>query len=175
MKKALSCVLMVLFAGIMCVSAQTSRPIGNGVSGGNATGQRPAAGGQQRLSQEQRTKQQVDTLAKVLTLNASQKEKLTKIFTDNAAEMRKMRESMGENADREQMRTEMEKMRTTQNTKIKEVLTNEQFTKYQKWQESQPRFGGRGQGGPGGPGGGRPGGGERMGGGRPGGNTPSNR
>ena len=175
MKKALSCVLMVLFAGIMCVSAQTSRPIGNGLSGGT-TGQRPAAGGQQRLSQEQRTKQQVDTLAKVLTLNASQKEKLTKVFTDNAAEMRKMRESMGENTDREQMRTEMEKMRTAQNAKIKEVLTSEQFTKYQKWQESQPRLGGgRGQGGPGGPGGGRPGGGERIGGGRPGGNTPSNR
>ena len=173
MKKVLSCMLMVLFAGMICVSAQNSRPIGNGQSGTTA-GQRPAAGGQQRLTQEQRTKQQVDTLAKVLTLNASQKEKLTKVFTDNAAELRKMRESMGENTDREQMRATMEKMNATQNAKIKEVLTSEQFTKYQKWQESQPRFGGRGQGN-GGPGGGRTGGGERTGGGRPGGNTPSNR
>ena len=163
MKKLLSCLLVSLFISTAFMSAQTARPIGNGAARPAQAGQ-GQPGQQARMSSEERIKQQVATLEKELTLNATQKTKLTTVLTENAAAQRKMFESMlgqGQNADREQMRANMEKARAAQNAKIKEVLTPEQFTKYTKWQEAQR--GQRGMGGPMGGGQGRPMGGGQGG------------
>ena len=154
MKKLLSCLLLSLFVSTAFMSAQTARPIGNGAARPAQAGQ-AQPGQQARLTAEERIKQQVTTLEKELTLNATQKAKLTTVLTDNAAAQRKMMESMqgqGQDVDREKMRADMEKSRAAQTAKVKEVLTPEQFTKYTKWQETQR--GQRGRGGMGGPQGG---------------------
>lgn len=163
MKKLVSCLLVSLFVSTAFLSAQTARPIGNGAARPAQAGQ-GQPGQQARMTSEERIKQQVATLEKELTLNATQKTKLTTVLTENAAAQQKMFTAMreqGQDVDREKMRADMEKARAAQTAKIKEVLTPEQFTKYTKWQEAQR--GQRGMGGPMGGGQGRPMGGGQGG------------
>lgn len=83
---------------------------------------------------------------------------LTQVQTDSisaymkrqAEEMRKNRPQPGQQGqgfDREKMREMMEQRQKAQNEKFKTILTEEQYTAYQKWQEemrqNRPQFGNR--------------------------------
>lgn len=83
---------------------------------------------------------------------------LTQVQTDSisaymkrqAEEMRKNRTEPGQQGqgfDREKMREMMEQRQKAQNEKFKTILTEEQYTAYQKWQEemrqNRPQFGNR--------------------------------
>lgn len=83
---------------------------------------------------------------------------LTQVQTDSisaymkrqAEEMRKNRPEPGQQGlgfDREKMREMMEQRQKAQNEKFKTILTEEQYTAYQKWQEemrqNRPQFGNR--------------------------------
>jgi hypothetical protein len=93
----------------------------------------------QRMSPQERT----DQLAKELGLTAEQKAKVLDVFTQQQKNMPKP----GEGGDFDAMREKMMKMREERNAKLKEILTKEQYAKYEKM--APPRRGG--PGGPGGP------------------------
>lgn len=86
----------------------------------------------QRMNMEQRMEQMV----KELKLD----EKQTKEFK---AAMESMRPARGQNNGERPSREEMEKRRKDMDTKIKGILTEEQYKKYQQMQNNNRRGGGR--------------------------------
>ena len=90
---------------------------------------------------------QMEELVASLGLNQDQKEEFVAINTKYQKQMRAMREEA--NGDFSSMRGKMQEMRAAQNTEIKEILTAEQITKYEKFLEERRgnRQGGRGRGG----------------------------
>ena len=102
-------------------------------------------GGQrQQMTPEERAKAETDRLEKLLTLKADQKTKIYAIEIELGKEMTKLREN-NQGGDREAMREAMQKIRTKREAKYKEVLTADQFKKYQADNEQRQRE--RGQGG----------------------------
>ncbi len=88
----------------------------------------------------------VDDMDENLDLSKKQEEKIRKIMEENFESMAKMREEMQDSgAGFEGMREKMQKVREEQNNKMKEVLSDEQWEKYQVMQEE--RRARRGQGG----------------------------
>lgn len=97
-------------------------------------------------------KRQTEDLTKALSLTKDQQKKVQNLNLKNAEEMSAMRdEMMNGGGDREAMRAKMDKLRETQNTEMKKILTDAQYKKYEKYLEERRNM--RGQGGPGGPGG----------------------
>lgn len=90
---------------------------------------------------------QMEELVASLGLNQDQKEEFEAINTKYQKQMRSMREEA--NGDFASMRGKMQEMRAAQNNEIKEILTAEQITKYEKFLEERRgnRQGGRGRGG----------------------------
>lgn len=90
---------------------------------------------------------QMEELVASLGLNQDQKEEFVAINAKYQKQMRAMREEA--NGDFSSMRGKMQEMRAAQNTEIKEILTAEQITKYEKFLEERRgnRQGGRGRGG----------------------------
>lgn len=86
----------------------------------------------QRMNPEQRMEQMV----KDLGLNEKQ-------ATDFKALMKSMRPQRGQNMGERPSREEMQKKRTEMETKIKGILTEEQYKKYQDMQENHRGNGGR--------------------------------
>ena len=97
-------------------------------------------------------KRQTAELKEALGLNADQEKKVYDMNLETSKKMSAMREKMqaGGNA-MEGMREKMTQIRADQDKKMKEILTADQWAKYQKYQEE--RRARRGQGG--GPGGNR--------------------
>lgn len=94
----------------------------------------------------QNIEQRVDNLAKELTLTDAQKTKVKALFE---AQTKKMQEMRTENANlsQEERREKFTAMREEQTKKMKEILTPEQFTKYEKIQsEMRKKGGGKKQG-----------------------------
>ena len=90
---------------------------------------------------------QMEELVASLGLNQDQKEEFEAINTKYQKQMRSMRDEA--NGDFASMRGKMQELRAAQNTEIKEILTAEQITKYEKFLEERRgnRQGGRGRGG----------------------------
>lgn len=101
---------------------------------------RPAGG--IGLGQQER----LDKLAEELKLTEDQKKKVAEAQKAHFEKLREIRQdsSLGQEERREKFRAAMEEF----NKKMKEILTTEQ---YEKWQQMRPQ--GRGPGGPAGPGG----------------------
>ncbi len=93
---------------------------------------------------------QMEELKEGLQLSDDQEKQMREIITAGFETMRKSREEMqAGGGDREAMREKMQQMREEQNQKIKAVLSEEQWTKYQQiQQERRERM--RQGGGPGG-------------------------
>ncbi len=106
-------------------------------------------GGGQQMSPEDRAKQQTAQIKEAVGLNADQEKKVYDLNLESGKQMAKMREDMqGGGGDFEAMRTKMTSMREEQDKKMKAILTADQWTKYQKWQEeNRARRGGPGGGG----------------------------
>lgn len=79
--------------------------------------------------------QRIEQMDKELKLTADQKKKLTALFEDQGKKMREMRAdtAMSQEDRRAKGRTMMEES----NKKMKEILTPDQFEKWQKMREQQ--------------------------------------
>lgn len=89
----------------------------------------------QRMTPQERT----DRLAKDLALSDSQKVKVLDLFTkQDEARKKAFADNSG---DRDAMRATMEKMRDESTKKLKTILTEEQFAKYEKLRSEMPRGG----------------------------------
>ena len=92
----------------------------------------------QRMTPQERT----DQLAKELSLTEEQKARVLEHLTQEQQAFQKLRdESQG---DREAMRAAMGKRREESNKKMKAILTEEQYAKYETMRGGMPP-GGRGQ------------------------------
>ncbi len=90
------------------------------------------AQGMMRMSAEQRA----DTLAKRLSLTEEQKVKVLDVFKDaDAFRQKAFEEHQG---DRDAMRAAMDSNRTVTSTKLKAILTADQYAQYQKMMEQMP-------------------------------------
>ena len=111
-----------------------------------ATSMAQGFGGGMQMDPEERAKQQTAQIKEAVGLNAEQEKKVLDLNIAQGKEQAKMFESMqGGGGDMEGMREKMTAMREETNKKMKEILTAEQWTKYEKWQEERrSRFGGGG-------------------------------
>jgi periplasmic protein CpxP/Spy len=94
---------------------------------------------------------QMEELKEGLDLSDDQEKQVREILTAGSETMRKTREEMQDGGgDRDAMREKMQQMREEQTEKIKAVLTEDQFTKYEQIQaerRERMRQGGGGFGG----------------------------
>lgn len=106
-------------------------------------------GGMGNMDPKEMAQRQTDELKKALDLNKDQEKKVLDLNLKNAQQMSALREeAMKNGGDREAMREKMTKLREAQNAEMKKILTEDQYTKYEKYMEE--RRASRGQGGPGG-------------------------
>lgn len=122
-------------------AAATTQPAVTAGPAARAAGPRGGQGGGGR------GQAQMAELVASLGLNQDQKEEFEAINTKYQKQMQSMRAEA--NGDFASMRGKMQEMRAAQNTEIKEILTAEQITKYEKFLEERRgnRQGGRGRGG----------------------------
>ena len=102
--------------------------------------------GGQMPSADEIAKMRADQMKETVSLTDDQYAKVTVIFKEEMEAMQKMFEGGGGmGGDFEQMRKDMEKRQEEQNKKLKEILTEDQFNKWQKQQEEmRAQFGGGG-------------------------------
>jgi formyltetrahydrofolate synthetase len=95
---------------------------------------------------EDMAKRQTEQIKEAVGLNSDQEKKVYDLNLEMSKKMQAMfQENQG--GDREAMREKMTALREDQNKKMKEILTDEQWGKYEKYlEERRSRFGG----GPGG-------------------------
>lgn len=96
---------------------------------------------------------QMEELKEGLQLSDDQEKQVREIITSGFETMRKAREEMQDGGDREAMREKMQQIREEQAQKIKAVLSEEQFSKYEQLQQERrermrQNGGSGGQGGP---------------------------
>lgn len=128
-------------AGKETTTAAAAQPAPAAQPEGRQAGPRGQGGGGQA---------QMEQLVADLGLNEDQKVEFEAINAKYRKEMQAMREQA--NGDFASMRPKMQEMRTAQNEEIKQILTEEQFAKYEKIQADrmQNRQGGGGGRRPGG-------------------------
>ncbi len=104
--------------------------------------------GPRNMNPEDMAKRQTEQIKEAVGLNSDQEKKVYDLSLEMSKKMRTMfQENQG--GDREAMREKMTTLRGEQNKKMKEILTADQWSKYEKYLEDRrSRFGG-------GPGGGR--------------------
>ena len=78
---------------------------------------------------------QLEEMKKRLNLTADQEEKIKAIYDDQMKQMQEMRENADPDSDRSAMRDKMMKIREETNTKIMDVLDDDQKKEYEKMQE----------------------------------------
>ena len=106
-------------------------------------------GGQRNMDPEEMAKRQTEQLKEALGLNEDQEKKVYDLNLENAKKRAEMFEEMRESGSGfEGMRDKMEALREDENKKMKAILTDEQWTKYEKYMEERRNR--RGQGRPGG-------------------------
>lgn len=82
-----------------------------------------------------------------LGLSEAQQTKMKTIQEGTKSKMQAMRAEMRDGStSREAMRTKMEAIRTAELAEVKQILTTEQFTKYEQMLKDRPKRGGRGGG-----------------------------
>ena len=105
-------------------------------------------GGQRSFNPEERAKQTTAELKEKLGLNKDQETKVYKLNLESNKKMAAMREdAQGGGGGFEGMREKMTQMRDEQNKKMKEILTDAQFKKYEKYLEEQRANRGQRRGG----------------------------
>jgi len=102
--------------------------------------------GQEGKKGRQNIEQRLNTMAEELKLTAEQKTKVKALLEDQAKKMEAMRGEM-QNLSQEERRAKMQTNREEMNKKMKEILTAEQFTKYEAQRAEMRKKGeGKGQG-----------------------------
>lgn len=128
---------MMFLVGTFAANAQPGRGMGPG-----------------NFDPEQMAQMRANQMKEAVNLTDAQYTKVVELFKAENAEMQKAFQSGQQGGGREAF----EKMRTERETKLKAILTEEQF---KTWTEKEREFM-RGPGGPGGPGPGGPGPGPRQ-------------
>ncbi len=96
---------------------------------------------------DQMAKRQTEELTEVLDLNEDQQEKVYELNRETGKKMRVLRDEMRGSGSFDGMREKMLEIREKQKEKIKEILDDEQWKKYEKYlEERRQRFQERGQG-----------------------------
>ncbi len=80
----------------------------------------------------------VEQMDKIVKLTDAQKTKLTALFEEQGKKMAEMRD-----LPQDQRREKMQAFREESDKKLKEILTPDQF---EKWQKERPQFGKKGEG-----------------------------
>lgn len=111
-------------------------------------------GGGQRRTVEERVKMTIERMTTELQLTKEQQVKLDTVFTSSFKAMQKMREDAQASGNRPD-RAAFEKINTERNEKVKGILSEEQYKKYEASQEAMRERGGNRGGGGGARGGGR--------------------
>ena len=108
----------------------------------NEGGQQFRQFGGHGFNPEQMATHQADRLKKVCDLNDEQYAKVLDLYKTQSEEM--MKQFQNRQPGQPFNREEMQKLREEMDAKIKEILTEEQFVKYQEMQKRMPRpgFGG---------------------------------
>ena len=106
--------------------------------------------GGQQMSPEDQAKRTTDQIKEAVGLNADQEKKVYNLNLEQSKQRAKMFEDMQSGGgDMGSMREKMTAAREEMNKKMKEILTADQWTKYEKWQEQRrSQRGGPGGGGP---------------------------
>lgn len=86
---------------------------------------------------EDLAKRQTAQLKEELDLNEDQEKKVYDLNLESTKKMSKLREEMQSGGGFEGMREKMTEIREEQNKKMKEILTEKQWTKYEKYQEER--------------------------------------
>ena len=106
-------------------------------------------GGQRNRNPEEMAKRQTERLKELLGLNKAQEKKVYDLSLENGKKRAEMFQEMRDSGNGfEEMREKMQELRNDENKKMKAILTDEQWTKYEKYLEE--RRSRRGQGRPGG-------------------------
>ena len=102
------------------------------------------------MSPEDQAKRTTDQIKEAVGLNADQEKKVYNLNLEQSKQRAKMFEDMQSGGgDMGSMREKMTAAREEMNKKMKEILTADQWTKYEKWQEQRrSQRGGPGGGGP---------------------------
>lgn len=108
-----------------------------GMAQDQKAGQEGKKGGRQNIEQR------LNTMAEELKLTAEQKTKVKALLEDQAKKMEAMRGEM-QNLSQEERRAKMQTSREEMNKKMKEILTAEQYTKWEK-QRTEMRKQGEGK------------------------------
>ena len=106
--------------------------------------QKPMREQRERLTPEQRNEKQLKKLTSELTLDAKQQEKVKQLIAERSVKTEKLREARKEQREkgtkltaeqREAFKKEMTAEMDANDTKMKEILTADQYTKWKKNQE----------------------------------------
>ena len=127
--------MMMALAAVIMISSSAMAQEQNG--------QRP----ERKMDRNEMIKHRTDRMVKDYGLNEEQGKKLLELNTSFADKMPGARGNRGERPSREEMEAQREKMRATMdayNAELKNILTEEQFSKYQE--DSKKFRNGRGQG-----------------------------
>jgi len=92
---------------------------------------------QRNFDPEDFAKRQTAQLKEELDLNKEQEEKVYDLNLESIKKMNKLREERQSGGGFEGMREKMTEIREEQNKKMKEILSEEQWTKYEKLQEER--------------------------------------
>lgn len=87
---------------------------------------------EQRISIEERQKQELQQLKSALDINEAQETQIVKLQTAFAKESKTLRSGMSQNSDRQAMREQMNTLRKKYDTDVKAVLTDAQKVKYEE-------------------------------------------
>lgn len=137
---SLTVVLLVVFAGCN-QGSNTSSPFSNNGGGEGA--------GQGNFDPGAFIDRQMDQMKESIDLSDDQEKQIREILTSGSENMQKMREEMRDGGgDFEGMRETMQKMRDEQDSKIKAILPDEQWEKYEVMQEEMRARRGNRMGGP---------------------------
>lgn len=140
--------ILILFAGLI---------VSCGQSGNTSSQQNPGQGsgrGSGNFDPQAMVNRQMEEMKSRLDLSGDQEKQIREIMTKGFETMRKAREEMQNSGGGfEGMREQMQQMREEQNNKIKAILSEEQWDKYQVLQEEMRARRGQGRGGSGGQGG----------------------
>lgn len=121
--------LFILVMALMAMPVYSQAPEGRGQGQGQ---------GQRRQMSEEDIKERVADLSKTLELNKEQEKKILDAELDFFKTMQKEREGFDpRTGDREAMRSKMMELREERDAKYKEILSEEQFAKYQKMVEER--------------------------------------
>lgn len=131
-----SVLVLVIALATSCNQSSNSNSQSGSESGGGM--------GRGNFNPEELVDRQMTEMKETLDLSGKQEKQMRELMLENFDNMSKMREKSG--GDREAIREQMQQLREEQNNKIKEILTEEQWEKYEAFEaERRSR---RGQGRP---------------------------